>query len=243
MLSITEIKDKAHSLPLRTEEKLLICLAQADGPKKNIGLQRVALQVGFKEVKSWNVSRELSKLAGLAIKTPIGWELTASGKKRVRDLLGVPAKPQIASAAAAHLRAENGKIADADTKAFLEEAISCLENKLLRAAIVLSWVGAVAVLQQFVIAKHLAAFNAEALRRDAKWKTAKTTDDLSRMKEADFLQVLETLSIVGKNVKQELETSLKLRNACGHPNSLKIGESKVAAHVETLVLNVFSKYS
>jgi hypothetical protein len=29
---------------------------------------------------------------------------------------------------------------------------------------------------------------------------------------------------------------------CGHPNSLKIGEHAVAAHVEVLILNVFSKF-
>jgi len=43
-------------------------------------------------------------------------------------------------------------------------------------------------------------------------------------------------------VRQELEGCLKLRNGCGHPNSLKLGENKVAAHLETLILNVFAKF-
>ena len=63
------------------------------------------------------------------------------------------------------------------------------------------------------------------------------------MKEANFLNVIEHLSIIGKNVKQELETCLKLRNSCGHPNTLKIGDSRVASHMEILVLNVFSVFS
>jgi hypothetical protein len=66
---------------------------------------------------------------------------------------------------------------------------------------VLSWVGAVSVLQNYVHANVLAAFNTEASRRDAKWKTAKTVDDLGRMKEYDFLEVLESISVLGKNVK------------------------------------------
>jgi hypothetical protein len=103
-------------------------------------------------------------------------------------------------------------------------------------------VGAVAVLQDHVIANHLAAFNAEAARRDPKWKAAKNRDDLSRMKEYDFLQVLEAISVIGKNVKQELEGCLKLRNGCGHPNSMKIGEHRVAGHIETLILNVYQIY-
>jgi hypothetical protein len=62
------------------------------------------------------------------------------------------------------------------------------------------------------------------------------------MQEFDFLNVIESLSIIGKNVKQELEVCLKLRNGCGHPNSLKIGENKVAAHLETIIQNVFVRF-
>ena len=113
---------------------------------------------------------------------------------------------------------------------------------LYRSAIVLSWVGAVAVLQEEVLTAHLSAFNTEATRRDRKWRVAKTRDDLGRMKEFELLQILERLSVIGKNVKTELEGCLKLRNACGHPNSLKVGENKVAAHLETLIQNVFEVY-
>jgi hypothetical protein len=88
----------------------------------------------------------------------------------------------------------------------------------------------------------LAAFNAEAIRRDAKWKTAKTRDDLARMKEADFLNVLEAISVIGKSVKQELEGCLRLRNGAGHPNSLRMGEARVAAHLESLIQNVFAQF-
>jgi hypothetical protein len=56
------------------------------------------------------------------------------------------------------------------------------------------------------------------------------------------LLVCESISIFGKNVMQELESCLKLRNACGHPNSLKIGAIKVAAHLEVLAPNVFAVY-
>jgi hypothetical protein len=63
------------------------------------------------------------------------------------------------------------------------------------------------------------------------------------MKEYDFLQVLHAISVIGKNTKDELEGCLKLRNTCGHPNSHKIGEHRVTSHVETLVLNVFSKFN
>jgi hypothetical protein len=71
----------------------------------------------------------------------------------------------------------------------------------------------------------------------------KATDDLARMKEYDFLQIIEKPSIIRKNVKQELEKQRKLRNGCGHPNTLQISENLVAAHIEILILNVFGKFS
>ena len=57
------------------------------------------------------------------------------------------------------------------------------------------------------------------------------------------MQVLAAISVIGKNVKDELEGCLKLRNGCGHPNSLQLADSRVAAHIETLVLNVFSVFA
>lgn len=99
------------------------------------------------------------------------------------------------------------------------------------------------MLYGFVVRSRLADFNAEATRRDSKWRVAKTEDDLGRMKEHDFLQVLEALSIIGKNVKVELESCLKLRNGCGHPNSLQIAGHRSASHIEVLALNVFKVFA
>lgn len=133
-------------------------------------------------------------------------------------------------------------ISNPSTIQFVQEAIVCYENGLHRAAVIMSWVGAISLLQEFVISNHLADFNREALRRTPKWKPAKTTDDLGKMKEFDFLELLEAISVIGKNVKQELQHCLQLRNGCGHPNSLQIGQNKVAAHIESLTLNVFAKF-
>ena len=107
---------------------------------------------------------------------------------------------------------------------------------------VLSWVGAMALLHDRVVAKHLVGFNAEAAKRINGWKHAKNTDDLGNVKEATFLEVATAISLISKNVKQELETCLRLRNACGHPNTLKIGPNKVAAHLEMLALNVYAVF-
>jgi hypothetical protein len=180
----------------------------------------------------------LGRTRGLAIRTPDGWELTQAGKQRLVNL-GVSKVSSNAIHAASDLRAELPNVKDSSTRAFVEEAIKCLEGELFRSAIVMSWIAAVDVLYNVVIAKHLVAFNAEAARVDSKWKRAATTDDLTKMKEGDFLDRLVSISVIGKNVKTELKACLDRRNGCGHPNSLQIGANTAAHHIEILLLNVF----
>ncbi|MFQ6548142.1 hypothetical protein AADZ90_009290 [Aestuariibius sp. 2305UL40-4] len=143
---------------------------------------------------------------------------------------------------AVDLRSHLNGITDNETRNFVEEAIKCHEAELYRSAIVMSWLGAMDVLHKFVHANHLAAFNTEAKRVNAKWKPAKTPDDLGKMGEAEFLDRIAAISIIGKNPKEELQKALGLRNGCGHPNTLRVGANKSAAHIETLLQNVFEKF-
>jgi hypothetical protein len=143
---------------------------------------------------------------------------------------------------ASDLRNKLASIQNKATVVFLEEAVGCYEHGFYRASIVLSWSGAILLLYNRVVDHHLDVFNAEASRRDNKWKPAKNTDDLGLMKEWAFLDVLEYISVIGKNVKQQLQNALTLRNACGHPASLRIEQRIAAAHMETLILNVFERF-
>ena len=200
-----------------------------------------AKEAGFRVPKTWNPSDVLRRSKGLAIRPPEGWEITDAGKQRLENLGVVKAGPK-AIRVAADLRGELSNVADPAIRSFVEEAIGCYEAEFYRSAIVMSWVAAVAVLHNHVHAERLAEFNAEARRMDAKWRDAKTTDDLGRMKEADLLDRIHALSIIGKDVKKELKNCLDLRNSCGHPNSLRIGANTAARHVEMLLLNVFRKF-
>jgi len=223
------------------KEKILLILLQTEceTPVKNI--LEIAIKNGLREIKKWNVSQILSGLKGFAIKLPEGWLITQDGKKALENYIEIQNTPtQIIKPT---LRKYADKINDEHVKQFVEEAIYALEGGLLRSAVVLSWVGAVSVLHQEIINNHLRGFNTEAQRRFPKWKNASNSDGLTNMKEYDFLQTISGISVIGKNVKNELEHCLKLRNSCGHPNSLQIGEHKVASHIEVLILNVYSKYN
>lgn len=225
---------------------MLVCLAVTPETAKAVRVVRdMAVSNGLRAAKNWNISDLLISAAENAVRTTGGWELTAKGSEHVARLAG-PLLNSPVPKVASSLRAQLVKVVNLDTQRFVEEAISCFEARQYRAAAVLSWVGAVAVLFDHIIAHHLTAFNAEAVSRTATsknpWQPAKTSDDLARMREGEFLVVLEKISVLGKSVKTQLEKCLDLRNGCGHPNSLKIAEHAVASHIEVLILNVFSRF-
>lgn len=241
MVSLQKIKNVVHEESLSHQERLLICVGKSDQPQSSSEIKKTAEKVGLNNSILRNISSYLTKSKGFVIKTTDGWELTENGWKKIETLTGIK-RNEVKTKVSQGLRKQLIKITDLNTRNFVEDSIICFESNSFRASVVLSWVGAVSVLYDNILSNKLTEFNAEALRRDSKWRKAKTKDDLSRMKEYDFLQILVAISVIGKNVKDELEICLKLRNGCGHPNSLKIGELRVSSHIETLVLNIFSKF-
>lgn len=239
MLKSDELKNWLHK-DLERLDKLLLVLATQEGPIGVSNVVDIAVSAGFRVPKKWNVSAILGASKGKAIRTT-GWELTDAGKMHLRTL-GVSSINPAAMQVAVDLRNHLSNVTDAQTRDFVEEAIKCHESELYRSAIVMAWLGAMDVLQKHVYQGHLAAFNAEASRVNGKWKTAASRDDIGKMGESDFLDRIEALSIVGKNVKAQLKACLDLRNGCGHPNSLKVSVNKSAAHIETLLQNVFGKF-
>lgn len=236
MLQSKELKNWLHR-DLERADKLLLILATFDAPCEVGQIRARAREAGLRAPEKWNVSLILGRTKGLAIRTPAGWELADAGKQHLRTH-GVGKVSPAAVQVATDLRDLLAKVKDAETRAFVEEAVQAHELELFRSAIVMSWLAAVHVLKLEVIATYLAAFNAEAARVDSKWKAAKTTDDLGRMKEGDFLDRLAAISMIGKNVKEKLKVCLDTRNACGHPNSFRLGPLAVASHIEILLLNV-----
>ena len=219
-------------------DKLLFLLASLGQPCQVAEIRSRAQEVGYRIPKTWNVSAYLGRSDGKAIRVPSGWEITDAGRQHLLDLEVFSVQTQ--SVVAPGLRATLSNIQDVNVQSFVEEAVICYESDLYRSAIVMSWVGAVAVLHDYIKTHHLQAFNAEAARRNRKWRSATTTDELGRMKESEFLDIICCLSVIGPNVKAELKSCLGRRNACGHPSSLKVGANMAAHHLEVLLLNVFA---
>ncbi|MHB8472716.1 MAG: hypothetical protein ACYDC8_07700 [Gammaproteobacteria bacterium] len=228
---------------LSDREKVLTCLAVEPVVPRNVKtIVDLAFNCGWRQIKRKNVSSILSRSNGLAIRSADGWELTSDGVDAVALLAG-PAMGGPIPRTAFALRVHLSQISHSETRTFVGEAISCFEGRQYRAAVVLTWIGAVSVLQEHVVSNKLAEFNAEAMKRNLKWKVAKSSDDLGLMREEEFLDILQAISVIGKNVKQELKNALTLRNGCGHPNSLKVADHKVASHIEDMMLNVFAVFT
>jgi len=226
---------------IQRSDKLLLILERSAKVMTVAEIKEAAGRFGLRVSASWNVSQILSRSKGSAIRVLEGWEITKLGKQRLRSL-GITQLDGVGVRVASDLRSHLATVADREVANFLEEAIRCFESNFLRSSVVMAWMAAIAVLQRSVFVTCLVDFNREAARLDPRWKPVKTHDDFGRMGEHDFLDRLASISFLGKNRKDELQKCLKLRNACGHPNSLRIGPNMVASHIECLILNVFEPY-
>lgn len=244
MLNLEQAKLLVHGAALSNRDKLLVLLAiDSFAPQTVQTIRSRCVAVGLPKLAKTNVSDTLGRATGLVARTASGWELQQGGLTRVRDLASTGNINLVVTNSSHSLRSHASLVTDSLTRSFVVEAITCFEAYQYRAAVVFSWAGAIALLHKHVFDNKLAEFNTEAVRRDAKWRTVKQQDDLGRMKEHDFLDVCEAIGIIGKNVKLVLQNEcLMLRNGCGHPNSVTIAENSVAAHIEKLIKNVFSRF-
>ncbi|MGE3650397.1 MAG: hypothetical protein AB7G10_18830 [Reyranellaceae bacterium] len=245
MLTADEAKRVVHGSNYPSRD--LLCIVMAMEPVTPLSIQQLrerCVSIGLRKLSKRNLSDILGRSSGAVARTILGWELQAGGIDRVRNLAHDAHINLVVSHSSKSLRGHATSLADPITRSFVEEAISCFEAKQYRAAVVFSWAGAIALLHKHVFTTKLTDFNVEATRRDTKWRIAKQQDDLGRMKERDFLDVCEVIGVLGKNVKQLLQNEcLTLRNACGHPSSVSIAENSVAAHIEKLIKNIFSRFT
>lgn len=240
-LTDDELDDLMSSGRLQPLEKLLLSLATSSYTLPS------ATQVGLKASDhGWSIN--YGEIADTFREVPMfvvfkrnGYKLTTLGKQTLQRAIAKASNLPAANAIT-HLRDVLGKITNEKIREFVDEAIQDIEIGSHRSAVILSWCGAIGILQEHVAKTDLAKFNAEAKKVKQNWKEATGEADIRKMMEADFLTVICNMGIVDKNVKQELEKALTLRNGCGHPSEVVPGASKVEAHVEDLVTYVFSKF-
>lgn len=236
------MKDILSDKSVSHTAKLLLILEQSKAPLSVPDIRKIAINNGFGKAKKLNIGQLLKSAEPRTIKLPEGWEISTAGRKWLTDQ-GVTINTTILNPFAQKLRSHLARLSDNKTREFLEEAVECLEHKFYRAAVVLTWVGAVSVLQDHVLANCLADFNRDAIANNLIKKPITNKDGLSRIKEDDFLIALARTGVLTKNEKEELKKCLERRNGCGHPNTYVIREPGVADHIDSVLINAFEKFS
>lgn len=147
-------------------------------------------------------------------------------------------------AVAASLSSLPGLVSDQGERLFLSEALNCFHVRAFRAAIVMTWNLAYDHLLSWVVANHLAAFNAAIVRKYPKRTTAvmaKKEDFADEFTEFEVLEVCGVASIIDGNMKKILNEKLSRRNLAAHPSPVEIGQHQAEDVITDLVNNVILK--
>ncbi len=223
-------------------EKALFLLSRVKNPTSVVEIRNYGVGVGFREIAKWNISDILRKQLPYCVLRPNGWELTNEGEQLLTQL-GYAESSPLVSKTRGDLEAHVHQITSPARKRFAQEAVACFNNGLQRASVVLSWVGAIYILQEKIVKDRLADFNkAAALRFGKNFRTINSIEHFSRIQEADILQISEDIGLVDKSMKNQLIERLNLRNTCGHPNMVIVDDHNVAHHIEFLLNNIYKRF-
>jgi hypothetical protein len=168
------------------------------------------------------------------------WQLTDSGDRHIRELLGLPStEPEIKEDVAA-LSVLAGKIRDDTVRSYVEESIRCLQVGALRAAVVFLWAGAIRTLHEESLTKDAATVNAALQKQDPKARRVSTVEHFGWIGDRTFLDATPDMGLLDKGQKDTLVDALNLRNRCGHPTKYKPREAKAKSFIEDVLGIVFT---
>jgi hypothetical protein len=139
-----------HRPGLTQTQQLLVVLSTFEGPVMLSAILDRAEEAGLKRRLWSNPSASLSRAKGMAIHSGKGWEITRAGREKLANEGFTEASLGVVNLAT-DLRNYLQRVSDPDTQDYVGEAIRCYELGLLRSAIVMSWLAAMAVLQHAVV--------------------------------------------------------------------------------------------
>lgn len=171
-----------------------------------------------------------------AIKTSAGYCL----ERHVREVLDAKYGQRAGTIHVHKLLAELPmKIPSLIEKEFLKEALVCFKHGAFRAAIVMAWNLGYDHLCEFVLAKHLGAFNMQLPKTFPKAGIAAITkrEDFSELKESQVLQVCRSALIITDSLHKILKEKLDRRNIAAHPSGVTISEPTTEEYIKDLVEN------
>lgn len=139
------------------------------------------------------------------------------------------------------------KIPDLAEQTFLKEALICYRHGAFRAAIVMTWNLAYHHFCDYILKKHLPAFNARwplvyQGHHTKKQKTITNMDDFAEeLKESQVIEICNSAGIITSDVHKILTEKLGTRNSAAHPSSVNIGQLQAEEFIDNLIKNVVLK--
>ena len=139
------------------------------------------------------------------------------------------------------------KVPDVTEREFLDEALICYRNGAFRAAVVMTWNLAFGHLLNFILKRHLAAFNTQwpisYAKQHAKARVSaiSSRDDFEELKESEILTVCKSAAIITADLYKILDEKLGKRNTAAHPSTVGVSQIQVEGVIDDLVNNVVLK--
>lgn len=118
-----------------------------------------------------------------------------------------------------------------DVKNYFEEAITCLELNLFRAATVMSWAGHFHVFSEYLFQKHLN----EIKELRTKWKLGNLEEFKENTVEAQILDLGKKVGFISNSQLKVLHGQLSTRNQCAHPTLFKPSMNVAIGYVDSMI--------
>lgn len=134
------------------------------------------------------------------------------------------------------------RTAPSDYSQYLAEALSCYQNGLYRAAVLMVWSASIQHLYS-TAASHrggIKAFekaNTKRFGASKRYRKITKQDDFLYLGERDFIQLGEDAGMFNRNARKVLHQRLETRNLCGHPTQYTLGREEAVIFIESLTLN------
>lgn len=226
---------------LNQRDLMLICLAYYGGQARPSELKQAAGLLGYRSYKKLNPSLVLGRMSGFVSRRVDGsstWVLLSAGEERL-VMMGFAAALERRRLPELELRSLVGKIQDEDRKRFVSEALLAHEFQLHRSSIVMTWVGALSILQDALISSRPAETLEAFKKRRTKVKEIDKTH-FESMRDIDVIELARATDVLTKNEFSLLRFCLDSRNVSGHPNSFHATANEAALQLERLINIIYA---
>lgn len=123
-----------------------------------------------------------------------------------------------------------------DVQDYFSESITCLEQDLLRAAIVMSWAGHFHMYSEILFLNH--EHDIRTIR--PKWKFGDVNELKEGYPEAQLIDVAKEVKFTSKAKLRILQGQLSIRNQCAHPTLYRPSLNSAIGYVDEIISQTIS---